>query len=118
MITERIHLTATFRDGKGRERQRRTVIITGKRDLAAFADVLLKEAAQARAAGNERNADRLDRLSRQVRNSRRFTMDVPMDANFSKDSRPNAARDNSSTNAVTTPTAEAEPTRKDAGAGA
>lgn len=80
MITESFRFHGRISNGRESSTSRRSVIITGKKDLNAFADVVGRQAEDARNAGQVINADRLDRLAAKIRRSKRFEIVVPMDA--------------------------------------
>lgn len=79
MITEKYQFSMSTRKGRTTSKAKRLVVITGS-DLRKFADVLIANAAKARAEGNERNARRLERMAAEVRSSREFTCALPLDA--------------------------------------
>jgi len=79
MITEKFQVTSRIHRGRQRTQSRRFVVITGS-DLPKFADVLIAQAAQARTDGNERAAVRLERMAAEVRTSRKFKVELPLDA--------------------------------------
>lgn len=78
-MTESFHFHGKVIDGRQSSRVRRTVTITGKKDLNAFADVLIEQARQAKAAGEMANSERLEKLADKIRRVRLFKVDVPLD---------------------------------------
>lgn len=78
MIKEHFKISFTKAGKKERSSVERFVEITGK-DLPRFADVLLRQAAEARKEGKVGEADRFERLSARVRKARKFSCRIPTD---------------------------------------